>query len=117
MKEQKTAQQILATYHPIGCDHELKTDLWPDSTVIDAMQEYSDQQNAELRNQIADIERENSEYSAVYDSVVKNRDELRERVKELEEICEYALKAIKAVNSPFGATKPIIKRIEKALKK
>lgn len=78
------------------------------SAILAAMQSYSDQQNAELRdrltkiqdnlqfekdladdalntqeeqlialrNQIADLERENSEYRAVYDSVVKNRDEM-----------------------------------------
>lgn len=62
---------------------------WTDEMVSQAMQEYSDQQNSELK----------------------------ERVKELEGICEYALKAIKVVNSPLGATRAIIKRIEKSLKK
>lgn len=83
MKEPKTTQhpedvlfRHVETVHNLG-------------SVVAAMLEYSDQQNAELR----------------------------ERVKELGGICEYALKAIKEVYSPFGAAKPIIKRIEKTLKK
>lgn len=39
----KSAEEILATYHPISRDFELKTDLWPDSTVLMAMQEYANQ--------------------------------------------------------------------------
>ena len=95
MEEQKAPKEILKKHYDIMCEDN-REDWAPfeehgDSIncMLVAMQEYSDQQNAELR----------------------------ERVKELEGICEYALKAIKEVYSPFGAAKPIIKRIEKTLKK
>lgn len=35
-----TAEETLYTYHPIKHDLELRTDLWPTSTIVDAMKEY-----------------------------------------------------------------------------
>jgi len=40
-KQKPTAKEILATYHPISRDHEFKLDLYPESTIIDAMEEYA----------------------------------------------------------------------------
>lgn len=56
----------------------------PQSEVLAAIESHTAAHTAALRDQIADLDRENNNYRLVYDSVVKNRDELRERVKELE---------------------------------
>jgi hypothetical protein len=41
MNTHTAAEQILYTFHPLSRDHELKTDLWPTSTVLAAMEEYA----------------------------------------------------------------------------
>jgi len=50
-----TASEILKTYHPITHDSELKTDLWPDSTVVSAMQEYARQVAEAVRDECFDL--------------------------------------------------------------
>lgn len=78
MKEPKTTQhpedvlfRHVKTVHNLG-------------SVVDAMEEYSDQQNAELREQLK--ETENSLDASTYNlkRVVKKCNTLTERVKELE---------------------------------
>lgn len=56
--------------------------------IDNTMQEYASQQTEALTDQIKDLERENAEYRAVYDSVVKSRDELRQENERLREESE-----------------------------
>jgi len=50
--EMETPQSILNTYHPVSRDHKLKTDLWRDSTVLFAMEEYANYAKAKERQRI-----------------------------------------------------------------
>jgi glycerol-3-phosphate dehydrogenase len=54
--------------------------------------------------------------SKVNEFLLKQNSELLQSNKELLEALEYSLSAIKAINS-FGATKPIIARIEQLIQK
>lgn len=83
MKEQKTASEYIETVY--GTSRFARTLAVGDTqSIVDLMQSYSDQQNAELREQLK--ETENSLDGATYNlkRVVKKCNGLTERVKELE---------------------------------
>jgi uncharacterized protein DUF551 len=57
--EKKTAIEVLSTYHPVKHDMELRTDLWPDKTILMAMEEYADQfkpQWVKVRERLPELE-------------------------------------------------------------
>lgn len=85
---EETLQTIYERNHKTVIDARIIPNKFPSAyreTAIAAIESHTAAHTAGLRDQIADLERENNNYRIVYDSVVKNRDELRERVKELED--------------------------------
>lgn len=87
MKEQKTAEQVLReTYHEYGIEYK-PSHILADSVAPIAMQSYSDQQNAKLRDKLASEIESREHWQRQTQRYQKYHRELNaalERVKELE---------------------------------
>lgn len=90
-KESKKAKDGLPTAEQVLHRHFVPVDPFDNLQILQAMQEYSDQQNAELKNEV-----ERKRVSLVAMFAVER--ELKERVKELESSVAYLTEIINGIN-------------------